>query len=732
MSFKRLVAIFAIGIFVMSCSSENEDLLQSPGALSLSIEQDSSYRANSSLKAAVPTDDFTVQILKGTNVIKEYSRYASMPTMLELLAGDYEVKAFSTSSIPDASFIGPAYMGQTSFSIQPYKKTDLSITCMVANVKVDVAYTDLFKKVFSDYSIEVWSNSSDNHLLFEKDEERAGYFKPGYLDMTLHLTKAVGGRNITLPLSRMEKTLARDFIHLKLDVDPNTLNGDVKINITTDESTNDKNVGIDIPGDILPKEAPSFYVVNALPEGAIWEGDNTNYKVDVSAPNGLKDIVLELNSPDLFAVFGLTTIPLSSVSDEVRAKLNSYGITWTSSFANAKSAVVDFSNLFSRLLGGASSSVTHGVKITAVDVLNRQGAVVAQQEVKPYIFDLRAIAAGDVWSKSASLVVDVAAGDPQKAEVEVSYDNGNTWTKPTADKVVNGSEVQIKVDNLNSGVNLLVRPYMGVRKGTSKPITTETPLQLPNSDFEVWYSEKTDVNGKPITSNVNKVYWDKYFPWNANGSLKAWDTMNRKTTQIGGSPTLFLGLPTAPYVGCKYDANSGTIPTTDKHSGKYAALIRSVGWGYNSAANTAPEKTDAGLLYVGSYDGISQSPILGIAFTSRPTALTFYSKYQPKNADDKFIARVVVMDATGSVIAQNALNVEECGASSSYSMKRIELDYSNLSGGKAAKMYILFQSGTMLEKNSTDFSYPSFGNLSDGEFLGAQLFVDDVTLIYEK
>ena len=104
-------------------------------------------------------------------------------------------------------------------------------------------------------------------------------------------------------------------------------------------------------------------------------------------------------------------------------------------------------------------------------------------------------------------------------------------------------------------------------------------------------------------------------------------------------------------------------------------------------------------------------------------------KYKPKNPNDRFIAKIVVLDSEDNIISEKQLPESECGENGSYTLKHIELDYPKDSK-KADKMYILFQSGTQVEPGSTNYDYPPGANLSDGEFLGAQLYIDDVKLVY--
>ena len=150
---------------------------------------------------------------------------------------------------------------------------------------------------------------------------------------------------------------------------------------------------------------------------------------------------------------------------------------------------------------------------------------------------------------------------------------------------------------------------------------------------------------------------------------------------------------------------------------------------------------DAGLYHLGSsrsvrpkgYSDVSGSLNTddldyGIAFTSRPSALTFKYKYTPKNAADKGQAYIWVKDASGNIIAEG---VTELTSASSYTTATINLSYS--AHVKGAKIYVRFLSTCVpdaLQRDTNWITSPPAGNLSDGKYLGSQLLIDDIVLTY--
>lgn len=336
---------------------------------------------------------------------------------------------------------------------------------------------------------------------------------------------------------------------------------------------------------------------------------------------------------------------------------------------------------------------------------------------------------GDAFAKRAVLRAKATTGDAEKLSFQL-YEDGQ-WKDITKERI--DGEVSIKEDVASAVVTGLkpetqykVRAKYGKHISGEMTFTTEkADTYLPNAKMEEW---------SYYTVSNKYVYWKKWYPWkDDNKETRTWNTINLTTTQYAGTnPGSFLGLATAPYVGTTYVANSGTISTTVSMSGM-AALIRTVGWGNdNKADGSAPQKVSAGELFLGNYNESSHEPVYGIDFQSRPTAFSFYYRYEPKNSSDYFIARIVLLDKENRVISLSELPSNEAVKADSYMKKTVYVNYSgDNSRVKAAKMYILFKSGVKIDANKDCLNYPKFGNLSDGEFVGSQLYIDDVELIYE-
>ena len=325
---------------------------------------------------------------------------------------------------------------------------------------------------------------------------------------------------------------------------------------------------------------------------------------------------------------------------------------------------------------------------------------------------------GDVWAKK----VVFHLFNEEYDNINIQYLSGGTWhTLDNLEKMADyqpGVGTMVAAHGLPSNTTFRFRAVMndGSNPTNEFEVTTEEELQLPNAGMEYWNYES------------GGDHWGKWYPWNSSdASTQGWNTLNVLTTSAGDD-----GVQDFAYV-----ANSGTKQTDDRIEGNYAALIRTVGWG---AGNTAPilgssgwicKNVTPGELYLGTYDTGTSSPQYGYTFPSRPTAVSFYYKYQPKNEADYFEVAIIVKDKDGTEISE-PVTFHKTGRVDSYTLERIDLSYVEFT--KAASISINFKSSAnsnCWEDNTTNLDIPPMWDLGDGEYVGSQLYVDNVKLIYE-
>ena len=330
----------------------------------------------------------------------------------------------------------------------------------------------------------------------------------------------------------------------------------------------------------------------------------------------------------------------------------------------------------------------------------------------------------DVYAKHATVSVlgNHGAQYALSAKWFASTDGTNYTQIPGGQVDVNGANATI--NNLTDGTHYYLK--VEANNAVSEPIefTTESIVQLPNNKMDDWFIE----NGQ------TKYWWKSYCGSDKN---TPWGSMNLVSTSEGGSNDRDLS---DSRNGMGYCAASGTDRTTDARSGN-AALIKTVGWGQgNSAAGSLSsiKRASVGQLHLGSsptqfvntsgesYDGVID---YGYPFSSRPSSLSFWYKYQPKNSNDYGYAEIWLKSADGKIIAKETRNLTRADA---YTEVVMNLPYTVKQ--KAAKICVIFRSSANPDCyaiNESNLTYPGFAASKDTQTVGSQLYIDDVTLNYD-
>lgn len=330
----------------------------------------------------------------------------------------------------------------------------------------------------------------------------------------------------------------------------------------------------------------------------------------------------------------------------------------------------------------------------------------------------------DVYAKHATVSVlgNHGAQYALSAKWFASTDGTNYTQIPGGQVDVNGANATI--NNLTDGTHYYLK--VEANNAVSEPIefTTESIVQLPNNKMDDWFIE----NGQ------TKYWWKSYCGSDKN---TPWGSMNLVSTSEGGSNDRDLS---DSRNGMGYCAASGTDRTTDARSGN-AALIKTVGWGQgNSAAGSLSsiKRASVGQLHLGSsptqfvntsgesYDGVID---FGYPFSSRPSSLSFWYKYQPKNSNDYGYAEIWLKSADGKIIAKETRNLTKADA---YTEVVMNLPYTVKQ--KAAKICVIFRSSANPDCyaiNESNLTYPGFAASKDTQTVGSQLYIDDVILNYD-
>lgn len=514
--------------------------------------------------------------------------------------------------------------------------------------------------------------------------------------------------------------------------------------------------GADATGQAVETETLSFTVI-VKPAGSpnvsqnldfpeIVEGDvmKEDITAQLIAGNGIKEAMLTIacSSPQTNETYSLE-------SDEHKQTLLSvYGIQ-VKKDAESKIVITYPKEFSTHLAAPEIGEAIYSFKYSLKDKNDKVEELEKQMTVKAPVFNLLT-GDGDAFARRIMLRVDMPVGDENKLDFEYKEFGSDSWMAvDDLNRNTDGSNTQPFIKGLESNKKYVLKAIytnsLGKRFDDEVTVTTEVEEAFPNGEFiqefEDW-SILPDSEGSTL-EGYNEVLsglfdlgkklsepfrcWEVWLPW--KDAYMGWNTLNLLTTSVGGIHKSVVSDPSKNWT--RYHANSGTIKCEGK-SGN-AALIRTVGWGDKNTANVSGDlpgesgtKTP-GELFLGTYNSGVQ---YGIEFTSRPTAFSFDYKYVRKN-NDTFVAELVVLDDNGNEIAHTQLDSKEAQPTDEWTTKKVEVLYTGqYSLHKAAKMYIRFVSG---KSTSTDdlMIYPSASNLSNGEYIGSQLYIDNVTLIYE-
>lgn len=307
--------------------------------------------------------------------------------------------------------------------------------------------------------------------------------------------------------------------------------------------------------------------------------------------------------------------------------------------------------------------------------------------------------------------VDVAAL-LKTATLMISSDGGATFAPASA--TVNGAAFD--VTDLTPATSYKARIEIpGVEASNEIAFTTEAAPQLPG--FTPGYY--TDVFTKK-TMWVGETDIKCWHPGSQSDNF--WSTRNPRTTGQTSGTT------------CHYTSYSGTLPAGT------GAEISTLGYGEGTTyAHTGsgkvgdPKKKIGGLLFTGDYsvNGDNETISAGRPFTSRPSALAFDYKFVEVNGESFRVTIVLENRAGGTVteIGRGALTSNE--AKGSFTRCEIPVAYT-ASPLKATHISVMFESTTSDSPQvlSRQGSKGAFNGYGDSKYIGTQLTVDNIELIY--
>lgn len=257
---KKIIPVILIAMALTACHRSAQPS-EGVGTLSVKMAQDGDYIITKASNTDV--NEFTIDITRPSDgYVKHFDRYGDMPQVLELGSGNYTITAQSPVT-KQAAWDLPIYGASANFSIIVGELTPVTMVATLQNMKVSISLSENFKKELSNYTVTVTNASSwetadpeVNTLVWADkaavDEGRPGYFSVAPLMVKVDAYRAIDGSETHAALS-IAQVAARDHHIIKLDAKvTGTVSG---ISLTVDDSVNDKDDDVDVPGwDEVPVE----------------------------------------------------------------------------------------------------------------------------------------------------------------------------------------------------------------------------------------------------------------------------------------------------------------------------------------------------------------------------------------------------------------------------------------------------------------------------------------------
>lgn len=633
-------------------------------------------------------DQFRLTITHVTGDHEEYGPYPYDGELIRVPAGFYDVEA-TFGDNPTLALDAPYYTGRTEdVEVKGHQQKSVSIACSVANALLSVKYENVDKldEKFTNYYVSV---QVDEESVDIKDTKQSAYFRAG---SSPRLYFCCDGRE-PLPLTGdaiPETFQAGDHLILTLRMSPTLTMEITKVEmkqVTVEET---------VPKNWLPKpkiEAVGFGEDNAL---TFTETEKKEARLNLNTQLGLQDLKLTFQFEDeQFASLNGKEYQLSNPADKAAVE---QALDITLPDIGDTGASVDLSPLIARMQTKAGVPVTNTLTLDVK--ANGRWSSEDKEANRTYTMVCNkpefnvSVYPGNIWTKEFTvnplMEEEVTSGDFTTLSQDMIYQyrtaEATDWTTITN----NGQQ-----GNLQPNTTYYVRGlFRGAIPSKEIEIKTYPVLEIENGNL----SEYSIVRGE------DGDFWNGYgaqFEW------ASWSTINATTADH------------CYRTAYSYNTRSGTRPTTDVRpnaNDNTAVWIITIGYGYGGTIFSPNDVTPSELVYDKTWE-----------IPTHPTGVHFWYKYTPYNGDKSDISVRIYSD--DQIIGEGIL--QDGNAVSAYSQEgytmtiNYNMEYVQLVPNK---IVVTFRSGFNMDTESRE----SGSSSANPKFRGSELYIDDISLIYDK
>lgn len=757
----RRLRFFLIGlaVFAASCAEKEPAHNQSEGTLGeliVTLSTDA-HTGDMTTKSGSENDEpetvpaelvpeleaFKVDLYTESHVRLYHNTYENtIDKVFRLNTGNYRLVAQHGDSL-GCGFNKPYFLADHQIQLTPADPVQtVEATARLANVQMAVSYDETITGTYDDYYVVVRHCAFDKKSVkFLKDETRYGYIPAG--DMVIEFYAYVSStEGWKYSRTEVRTFLPNDFLKIRIS---SPRNGEAYFNLSVDGNETIIEEAVLVPDYAAPQDAPALTLAgfDEYNKCRVIEGVDVGAGGSVSmlARAGIAECYLTVESDILYRK-GLSAGEYDLINADAATveKLHAAGIYWDENMLGTR--VLSFVNLAETvsILNAETKSSTMEQTVATftlkvVDEVGAEGSVdfsVVSVPINPVL----EIFAHNVWAtKVLAPTISISEGANKKLfKLQMSTDNIR-WT--SLENEIDGTGTTMTAEDITGlqpdhtyYFRVIYNDNPLVVSGT-KTVKTEAALQIGNNEFEEFIIEQFAYKSNTLGTGGDTYYRNWYLPWRSGETDKWWAVNSRKTlpTQTTSGDHNYKIFPTVTYsqtlnnkhaqIATVYISNLAT-DTEDKYE-------------LGSTLVTEIKAKAVGEIFLGEAadDGTAKS--LGHVFTSRPTSLSFDYVYTPMN-NEKFYARIDLLDINGNIIAEAEINKSDAGAVDRWTTRTLKLNYKTMDVN-AAKIRLAFRSTT---NSDADAAYASNSGVtiqiagsSETARLGSILLIDNVILNYE-
>lgn len=625
---------------------------------------------------------------------KKYSGTFKKDETIPLDAGTYEVIAYY-GIYNTLALDAPYYEGTAeNINVKEGYTTPVTLTCKVANALLSIRINEDDKEKFeASFKNPSFQLKVDEKSLENSDTTKSFYFPAGSTITKLAFSKDGSEYQELEGITWPSSIEAADHIIVTVGIEPAPSGISLKVEKLQVEEVP---ISETIPLEWLPKPKVTAegFDGNTL---TFAETETKEAKLNLDLASALQDMRLKFNFGDnQFESLNRDTGYLLSNAEDKQVISEQLGIAVSDNS-------VDLNNLLAKIQTNAGEATTNTIEVDVKannrwssedEAANRTYTITCNKPV----FKVDAYP-GNIWTKEFTMNAlreeQVESGDFSKISQNIKYqystDGESNWTNLGDD---------LRQANLTPGTTYYIRGlYRDAVPGEVAEVMTYPVIALENGGLE---------NASISKGNDNKLATD----YGALYVWPSWGTLNELTCEY------------AVGAARSFNSRSGTRPSSDLpetiNSGK-SIWISTIGYGYGG---TSYKKVSPGELYLNE-DGNN-----GKILESRPTGVSFYYKYAPFKNDKSDISIKIFCDEI--LLGEGYLQQTE--TVSSYMLYTLNINYNN--GADEIKLHpnrmeLVFKSGFNTEVELRGKA-GIFTNYEDPAYRGSELYIDDVSLVYDK